>query len=159
MPLELDHTTREFIREHRVARLATADADAQPALVPICYAFDGQHIYSPLDEKPKRVAIRQLKRVRNIALNPRVALLIDDYSEDWSQLAYVLISGLAEIIEPDSKHGDEHASAVALLREKYPPYRAMTLELRPLIKITPVRITHWISDFGKERSQKRTSAT
>jgi PPOX class probable F420-dependent enzyme len=142
MALELDESTREFIREHRVAHLATADLDGQPAVIPVCYAFDGERLYSPVDEKPKRVAPRRLKRVRNIEANPRIALVIDDYSEDWAQLAYVLISGLAEVLEPDDGAG-EHARAVALLREKYPPYRAMKIEQRPVIKITPIRIKQW----------------
>ena len=86
------------------------------AVIPICYVFDGEHFYSPLDEKPKRVAPRQLKRVRNIEAKPHVALVIDDYADDWSKLAYVLATGLATIIQPGS---DEHARAVQMLRAKY----------------------------------------
>src|SRR4051794_39681709 len=100
MTLDIDDSTRAFITEHRVARLATADADGRPAVVPICYAFDGASIYSPIDEKPKAVAASRLKRVRNVEANPHVSLIIDDYSEDWSELQWVLIIGLAEIILP-----------------------------------------------------------
>jgi PPOX class probable F420-dependent enzyme len=142
MAFVIDQQTAEFIRERRVARLATADGDGRPAVIPICYVFDGEHFYSSLDEKPKQVAPRQLKRVRNIEANPHVALVIDDYADDWSKLAYVLVSGLASIIQPG---GDEHARSVAMLRDKYPQYRAMAIDERMVIKITPARITHWKS--------------
>lgn len=142
MKLDIDESTGKLIRERRIARLATADPDARPSVVPICYAFDGEHLYSPLDEKPKSISPDRLKRVRNIELNPQVALVIDDYSEDWSKLYFVLIRGVAEIIEPDPD-SREHAQAVAMLREKYPQYRAHAIEGRALIKITPGSIKLW----------------
>jgi PPOX class probable F420-dependent enzyme len=142
MKLDIDKGAEEFIRERRVAHLATADPLSRPSVIPICYAFDGEHIYSPLDEKPKSVAPERLRRVRNIELNSQVALIIDDYSEDWSKLWYVLIRGRAEVIERGSD-GDEHARAVSLLRDKYPQYRAMEIENRAMIKITPLRIKLW----------------
>ncbi|HKV00714.1 MAG TPA: pyridoxamine 5'-phosphate oxidase family protein, partial [Ktedonobacteraceae bacterium] len=55
-----------FVQAQRVARLATADADGHPHIVPVCYAFDGTRFYTPLDEKPKRVNESRLQRVRNI---------------------------------------------------------------------------------------------
>ncbi|HEX5732195.1 MAG TPA: TIGR03668 family PPOX class F420-dependent oxidoreductase [Blastocatellia bacterium] len=140
--MEIDDTTREFIRNHRVARLATANADSRPAVVPICYAIDGDFIYSPVDEKPKRVAPAELKRVRNIRANPKVSLVIDDYSEDWSKLVYVIIAGQAETISPE-ENGGEHARAVALLREKYEQYRSMAIDERLIIKITIKSVKRW----------------
>jgi PPOX class probable F420-dependent enzyme len=142
MPLDIDESAQQFIRDHRVARLATSDAVGQPAVVPICYAFDGERLYVALDEKPKSVPDHELKRVRNIRANPRVAVVVDDYSEEWSKLVYVLISGTAEIIS-SSENASEHRRAVELLREKYPQYRSMKLEERPIIKITPIRIKRW----------------
>jgi PPOX class probable F420-dependent enzyme len=135
-----DNRLREFISNHRVAHLATADRNSRPSVIPICYAFDGHFIYSPIDEKPKVVAACDLKRVRNIEVNPQVALIIDEYSEDWSKLAYVFIRGVAEIIEPTV---GEHSLAIALLREKYPQYRSMAIDSRPVIKITPKRVKRW----------------
>ena len=122
-----------------MARLATADAKGTPHVIPICYAFDGRHIYSAIDLKPKRVAALQLKRVRNIATNPRVALVIDDYSEDWSALAYVLVQGEAQMLES----GEERARAESMLREKYPQYAELLAEGCAVLKITPERITSW----------------
>ena len=111
-------------------------------VVPICYAFDGNYFFTPIDEKPKSVAAGDLKRVRNIKANSRVALVIDHYSEDWSELTYVLVSGEAEIIEP-SMGDPEHARAVTLLREKYRQYREMAIDQRPIIRITPRRFKSW----------------
>ena len=140
MALEIDDSTQQFIREHRVARLATADGDGRPSVIPICYVFDGAAIYSPIDEKPKSVAPRRLKRVRNIETNPHVSLLIDDYSDDWSKLAYVQVSGLADVMAPGAA---EHARAVGRLREKYPQYLAMAIDERPIIKVTPAQVKRW----------------
>jgi PPOX class probable F420-dependent enzyme len=148
MPTQIDESTREFIRRCRVARLATASEERQPAVIPICYVFDDEHIYTPIDEKPKRVDARRLKRVRNIEANPQVALVIDEYSEDWSKLIYVLISGTAEVITP-GVNSSEHAMAVDLLREKYPQYRSMKIDEGMIIRIKPSRITRW-TPAGRE---------
>ena len=108
--------------------------------MPICYAVDGDFIYSPVDEKPKRVAPAELKRVKNIRANPNVSLVIDDYSEDWSKLEYVMIAGRAEVVSPGDS---EHARAVAILREKYEQYRSMAIDERLIIKITIKSVKHW----------------
>jgi len=85
------------------------------------------------------VAPNQLKRVRNIRENPRVSLVIDRYDENWRKLAYVLIFGRARVIN----RGIAHRQAVRLLRRKYPQYRRMAIDQRPLIVITTLRITAW----------------
>ena len=152
---EIDSHTREFIDAHRVARLATAGGESRLAVIPICYTFDGEHLYSPIDETPKRMAARQLRRVREIELNPHVSLVIDDYSEDWHQLAYVLIGGRAEILKPRGKHRGEHSRAVKLLRAKYPQYAEATIDKRPIIKVTPVRVKRWNAQPSKEQPRAR----
>ena len=85
-----DQHVREFLAAARLAHLATADAEGAPHNVPLCYWFDGERIYFAIDEKPKRQTGLALKRMRNIAANPRVAVVIDHYEEDWSQLAYAV---------------------------------------------------------------------
>lgn len=129
-----------FIQRQRVARLATADAEGHPTLVPVCYAFDGERFYTPLDEKPKRIEARQLKRVRNIEARHEASLLIDQYIDDWSQLGYVLIYGRAELAPPGSQL---HAIALPLLRARYLQYHAMALEKLPVIVLTPERVSAW----------------
>lgn len=129
----------EFVESHRVARLATADAGGAPYAVPICYAFDGERIYTAIDLKPKRVGGRELKRIRNILQNPKVAIVIDDYSENWSELAYVMIRGAAEIIVD----GEERDCAEALLREKYEQYAGLLERGCAVIRIVPERVASW----------------
>jgi PPOX class probable F420-dependent enzyme len=144
-PLErlerLEHSAgaSRLIRSARVAHLATAAASGQPHVIPICFVYDGKYFYSPIDEKPKQVAPQKLKRLKNIAENPNVALVIDHYDEDWRKLAYVLIFGRARVIN----RGIAHRQAVRLLRRKYPQYRRMAIDQRPLIVITTSRITAW----------------
>jgi PPOX class probable F420-dependent enzyme len=140
MPLvRLTPQASRLIRSARIAHLATADANGQPHVIPICFAFDGSHFYSPIDEKPKRAAPSKLKRVRNIKANPQVALVIDRYVEDWKKLAYILIFGRARVLSRGHRHGE----AVRLLRQKYPQYRRMAIDQRPMIAITPKRIITW----------------
>ena len=142
---DVDEPTRAFIDSHRVARLATVDATGQPTVVPICYAFDGKRFYSAIDEKPKSVSWGRLKRLRNIEANPHVSLVIDDYSEDWTQLGYVLIRGLAEAIEPGGRCASEHERAVDLLRGKYPQYGTMAIDRRLIIRIEVTGVKRWSS--------------
>jgi PPOX class probable F420-dependent enzyme len=131
----------EFIRSHRVARMATVDRLRRPLVIPICYYFNGMSIYTPIDKKPKQASSKELKRIRNIIENPNVSLVIDEYYEEWSKLCYVIINGRAEII----KSGEEYNNSLRLLCEKYPQYIDMKLsELNlPVIKIIPERIVSW----------------
>jgi PPOX class probable F420-dependent enzyme len=145
VPVEIDAPTRNYIADHRVARLATAEAGGRPSVIPICYVFDGSKIYSPIDRKPKSVSASRLKRVRNIEENGRVCLVIDDYSDDWNELAWVQISGTAEVVEPDDDGQAEHKRAVEMLREKYPQYRSMDIDRTPMIKITPTHVKAWLA--------------
>lgn len=139
VPLRLTPSALRFIGAARIAHLATADEAGQPHVVPICFVFDGKHFFSPIDEKPKRTAPEKLKRVSNIAQNSRVSLIIDRYDEDWSRLAYVLITGKARLL----RSGADHRRAVALLRRKYRQYREMALEQRPVIRIAANRASSW----------------
>jgi len=120
--------------------------DGRPYVVPVCFALIGDDepsIVSVLDEKPKRVADRNLRRVRNIQANPGVALVVDRYDEDWTKLAFVQVRGNALILSPGE---DGHAGAIAALRAKYPQYRAMAIEQRPVIAISNLTATSWRGD-------------
>ncbi len=129
-----------FIRQARVGHLATVDGQGQPLNLPFCFAFDSETLYSPIDEKPKTAAPPELKRVRNIRANPRVSVAVHRYDdEDWSRLVHVIIQGEADILT----HGETHKKAVRLLRRKYPQYRAMALDQRPMVRIRVVRCIRW----------------
>lgn len=138
----MDEVTRDYIVRHVVGHLATADGSGCPAVVPICYVLREDYLYSVLDEKPKKVPAARLTRVRNIQSNPQVAVVIDDYSEDWGRLAYVHIRGVAELLPPGTAF-EERRQVLVQLREKYPPYRAMALEKQVILKISTTQIYRW----------------
>lgn len=119
-----------------VARMATADAAGRPHLVPTAFAVAGDRIYTAVDHKPK--STRDLKRLRNLRENPRVALLADHYADDWERLWWVRADGRAEIV------GDEADAAgpIDLLVAKYARYRA-TRPRGPLIAVTVERWVGW----------------
>jgi len=130
---------RRFIERQRVARLATVDEKGQPHVVPIVYAFDGERLFTPLDAKPKRVSPHQLRRVRNIQANPHVAVVIDEYSDDWQDLAWVQIHGRATLVQS----GPEYETGVTVLEARYPQYAALPLAGRPIMIIRAHHITSW----------------
>jgi coenzyme F420-0:L-glutamate ligase/coenzyme F420-1:gamma-L-glutamate ligase len=131
---------RAKLETARVARLATLDANRTPHMVPICFACDGSVFYSAIDRKPKQVPASRLARLRNIKETPQVALLVDQYDEDWTRLWYVLVRGEAELVSVSA----EHQRAIQRLRAKYPQYDAdMLADDAPVLRITAVRITAW----------------
>ena len=130
---------RERVRDARVARLATVDADGRPHLVPICFVLDGDDVYSAVDEKPKRS--KRLKRLENIRVHPGVAVLVDHYDEDWTRLWWVRLDGTARVVED----GPERERALALLREKYAQYRS-ELPTGPVIAVRVERWRGWAGD-------------
>jgi PPOX class probable F420-dependent enzyme len=137
-----------FLATARSAVLGTMGADGRPRLVPICFAFDAAEsplrIWTPLDDKPKTVADpHDLERVRDIAANPAVSLLVHAWSEDWSALGWLRLDGLAELIEPDPSESRQHGVAIAALRVRYRQYASHRLEHRPIITILVKRHRSW----------------
>ncbi len=104
---------RERFAAARVARLATVTAGGVPHIVPICFAVDGDTILSAVDTKPKRTL--DLKRLRNIAANPAVSVLVDFYDEDWTRVWWARADGTATV-------HDDQERAVALLSARYPQF-------------------------------------
>ena len=121
--------------EARVARLATVDAQGRPHVVPICFALDGNTLYTAVDEKPKRT--RRLKRLENIEANPQVEVVIDHYEDDWTRLWWVRLRGRARVVERDDR-------ALELLGEKYPQYRNAPPE-GPFVVLRVEERTEWRS--------------
>ena len=138
--MEWPRGSRALVRAARVARLATCDREGWPHVVPICYVLRGEHLYSVVDAKPKRRPTA-LKRLRNVAENPRVAVLVDRWDEDWSRLAWVMLQGRARIVHEPA----EYAAAIAALRAKYTPYRAMEFSpaRNPLLALEIERVLAW----------------
>ena len=139
---KIPRTIRAKLEDARVARLATVDVKLRPHMVPVCFAYDGKVFYTAIDQKPKRVAPERLTRLRNIVAVPQVALLIDQYDEDWTQLWYILIRGKARLL-PMREH-KERSWAIRRLRAKYPQYSERMLPHdAPIIRITPDQTTFW----------------
>ncbi len=128
----------QFLDRRRVARLATADRNGVPHVVPVCFAVYDGNLYITIDEKPKQPG-RLLKRLRNLAQNPYAAVIVDQYEEDWSRLGWLMLRGPTEILPS----GPEHDAAQALLRSRYPQYAAMSLGKLPVIALRIERATAW----------------
>jgi PPOX class probable F420-dependent enzyme len=126
-----------FVHRQHVAHLATADASGLPHVVPVCFAYLDGRLYIAIDEKPKRTV--RLKRLRNIEGNQHVALVFDHYEEEWTKLGWVLVQGIADVIE----RGEEHERAVDALRQRYEQYLSMSLEGRPVVRVTVEKVSTW----------------
>jgi PPOX class probable F420-dependent enzyme len=121
----------------RVARLATADATGRPHLVPMVFAVAGDVIYSAVDRKPKRGTA--LRRLANVAANPRVAVLVDHYDDDWQRLWWVRADGVGRVLDAGSA---EAGKAVRLLVGRYDRYRAEPPD-GPVLAVSVTRWSGW----------------
>lgn len=129
---------RAFLERARRAHLATASGDGAPHVVPVCFALlDDVTLVFAIDDKPKAPG-RRLKRLRNLDENPRFALVVDHWDENWSRLGYVLVSGRA------GELGDPARRTLALqaLRARYPQYVAMGLDERHAIVALTIEGVH-----------------
>jgi PPOX class probable F420-dependent enzyme len=130
-----DDARRRFATA-RVARLATADADGVPHLVPLVFAVDGDSVYSAVDAKPKRTTA--LRRLDNVRQNPRVALLADHYDdEDWDALWWVRAEGTGRVLD-----GEDAREPLALLTARYAQYRASP-PAGPVLAVAVERWSGW----------------
>jgi PPOX class probable F420-dependent enzyme len=119
-----------------VARLGTVSPDGTPHLVPVVFALHDEVVYTAVDAKPKTT--QRLRRLTNIERHPQVSLLVDHYADDWTQLWWVRIDGIAAI------HHDGNAMAAGhdLLRAKYAQYQSVPLN-GPVIAVTVRRWSSW----------------
>jgi len=122
-------------------------------VIPVCFVLLGDTLYQAIDAKPKSVAPRRLRRVRNIQANPEAALLVDHYLENWRRLWWVLLHGRARLVED----GAEQQRAIAALRRKYPQYRTTTpLAADALVIALDVRqLRHWQASHPVRRGEAR----
>ena len=143
----LEPDVRRRLQTARVARLATADEAGRPHVVPVCFALveaigdeADWGIVTPIDEKPKRGSPASLRRSRDIRSNPTVSLLVDEYTEDWSELGWMQVRGRATLLEPGA---EGHARAVSALEAKYDQYAEHDLDARPVINVNPGSVLRW----------------
>ena len=136
---DLSGDEARFLASARVGRLATSTPDGVPHAVPVCFVLADGCIYIGLDAKPKSVDLLKLRRVRNITSNPRVSLIVDRYSDDWSRLGFVLVGADASLVSDEG----ERMRAVGVLRSKYAQYETLLPDDAPVIRLMPNRITSW----------------
>lgn len=137
--VKFEEDMKILIEETRVARLATVDG-VQPHLVPVVFVFADERFFIPLDEKSKSIRSDELRRVKNIRRNPKVALLIDKYEEDWTKLFFLMVQGSASII------GKGHLQLLTkvhkLLFAKYHQYKKVGIG-ESCIMIEPTKVIYW----------------
>jgi PPOX class probable F420-dependent enzyme len=136
---ELPDAQRDILDEARRGVMATIGAGGHPHAVPVVFAVRDDRLVSPIDHKPKRGVV--MARVRNIARDPSVTLMVDRWDEDWSRIGWVMIRGRAEVIETDPEGG-------RALIERYAQYRDPRYqEASPFdafIVISPTDILWWM---------------
>jgi PPOX class probable F420-dependent enzyme len=137
----------DLLENARVARLGLLDEDGRPRVLPITFALANGRIWSAVDNKPKRVPAEELARVRFLRGNPRAALTVDRYSEDWEELAWVQVLGAVRIVEVR-----DAAAGLASLIAKYEPYRDSSPP-GPLLALDPERCLFWRASNSEFRSE------
>ena len=129
---------RRLFASSRVARVATVRPDGGPHVVPCVFALVGDTVYSAVDAKPKRS--RSLQRLTNVRADPRCALLVDHYDDDWARLWWVRADGRAQVVDdPDAQH-----PGIRSLVERFAQYR----EEPPSGPLLVVTVDHWTGWSG-----------
>jgi PPOX class probable F420-dependent enzyme len=134
-PTDLVEWANKLLETARVGRLGLLDEEGAPRVLPVTFAIAEGRIWSAVDRKPKRSG--EPARLRFLRRDPRAAVTVDQYSDDWEQLAWVQVLGRVEIVEV----GDG-AAGMEALREKYEPYREETPP-GPLLALEPRRYLWW----------------
>lgn len=130
----LSKRVAKLLGAERVCRVATAGEDGTPHVVPVCHTVIGDRLYFGSGD--------DARKVRNLQANPRVAVTVDLYSEDWSQLKGVMVQGHARLV----RRGPKFARARRRLYEKYPQYAreaALSVSDSVIVEVAPTRVFSW----------------
>jgi PPOX class probable F420-dependent enzyme len=133
----LPEWVRALLDEGRVAHLGLRDGDGAPRVLPVTYARHEGALWSAVDDKPKRRAGEDLARVRWLRADPRAALTVDRYADDWSRLAWVQVLGEVAVLDVAG-----HEAALSALAARYAPYRERAPR-GPLLRLEPRRVLYW----------------
>ena len=134
-PTDLPAWANELLERERVGRLGLLDEEGGPRVLPVTFALAEGRIWSAIDQKPKRK--EEPARLRFLRRDPRAALTVDRYSDDWEELAWVQVLGRVSIVElEDGRSGLEALSA------KYQQYGAEAPP-GPLLALDPQRYLSW----------------
>ena len=130
----LTRAEARLLAHERVCRVATAGAGGMPHAVPVCHVLAGGKLYF--------ASGRDGRKALNLAANPRVALTVDLYTEDWAHLKGVMVQGRARLIA----RGPAFRRVRTLLYRKYPQY-AREAALAPsdsvVVEVTPTHVLSW----------------
>jgi len=137
-PAELTPEVETFLRETRVAVIATVDSNSRPRTTPIWYLWDDGAAYL--------FTSRKSLKWRNILANPNVSLCIDHREPPY---ASVILDGRAEEVEPSSGRSlyeDVRRMAVAYYGdvegEKFAARYQGDMPGVAHFRIVPQRVTH-----------------
>jgi PPOX class probable F420-dependent enzyme len=139
---QLPEWARELVADGRVAHLGFADDEGRPRVLPVTFALHAGCLWTTVDRKPKRDAMGEPARVRHLRRDPRAALTVDRYDDDWTRLAWVQVLGDVEVLGV----ADEPA-ALAALTAKYPAYER-DLPQGPMLRLRPRRLLCWSAAAG-----------
>ncbi|MFW9902765.1 MAG: pyridoxamine 5'-phosphate oxidase family protein [Candidatus Thorarchaeota archaeon] len=131
--VEISSDAKKFLDEGRVLRIATVDKNGSPHLAPFCYWFQDDVVY--ILTRPDTITVKNLRK------NPKAAIIVDYYDEDWSQLKFCMIKGKITLIEDReevlkfhtvrgekySQQGDPTGRTFVVIRLK--PSKVVTLRL------------------------------
>jgi PPOX class probable F420-dependent enzyme len=127
-----------YLRSSDRGFLSTAGRSGRPTVVPVCFVYEDGTIYIPIDDKPKKKGTT-LARLSNLASNPSVAFIVDNYSQDWTKLSYLLIHGMGRVVDDEM----EKSRTVDLLRKKYLQYLSLGLEIHRIMAIDIKETRYW----------------
>jgi PPOX class probable F420-dependent enzyme len=130
----------DLVASARVGRLGLLDSDDHPRVLPVTFVAHAGALWSASDHKPKRDPGREPARVRWLRHNPRAALTVDRYEDDWSRLAWVQVLGSVQVLD-----ADDAAGGLDALAAKYPQYREQRPP-GPVLRLTPDRILWWSAE-------------
>jgi PPOX class probable F420-dependent enzyme len=124
-----------LLETERVGRLGLVDDEGAPRVLPVTFAVAEGRIWSAIDQKPKRSD--EPARLRFLRRDPRAALTVDRYSDDWEELAWVQVLGSVRIL--DLLEGEV---GLAALSAKYGQYRDEAPP-GPVLALEPERYLWW----------------
>jgi len=132
--MRLKKSHAKLVARERIMRVATAGRSRMPHLVPVCHVLVDGKVYFASDTDARKVL--------NLKANPRIAVTVDLYSEDWSNLKGVMIQGTTRFIDK----GPRFRKIRRLLYEKYPQYpeeAALNASEVFMVEVTPTNVFSW----------------
>jgi pyridoxamine 5'-phosphate oxidase family protein len=91
---------KAYLKEQRLARIATVSESSQPDVAPVGFDFDGEYFYV------SGLNVTKTLKYRNTETNPKVALVVDDLEtiKPWRPRG-IKIHGTADRLEREGYAG------------------------------------------------------